>query len=101
MDKANDAASMKPANVKRGKELGELALWGSVGYTGRAFAPASQSYPGVDFNTLNYTHVADSGEFPLPTSSRAALSNLVPLVHGMQWEAGFALEAGPLSTWSN
>ena len=100
MDKAGDGASMKPSS-KSDKALGELAAWGSVGYTGRAFAPASSSYAGVDFNSLNYTHVADSGVFPLPTSGRAALANLVPLIHGMQWEAGFAFEAGPLSTWRN
>ncbi len=92
---------MKPSDVRRGKELGELALYGSVGYAGRAFAPAASSYPGVDFNSLNYTHLQDSGSFPLPGGPGAALSNLVPLVHGMQWEAGFALEAGPLSTWRN
>lgn len=93
---------MKSSSRKIGtKALGELAAWGSVGYNGRAFAPASCSYPGVDFNALNYTHVADSGAFPLPTSGRSALANLIPLVHGMQWEAGFAFEAGPLSTWRN
>ena len=83
------------------KALGEIAAWGAVGYAGRAFAPAASSYPGVDFNSLNYTHVADSGAFPLPSSGRGALANLIPLVHGMQWEAGFAFEAGPLSTWRN
>lgn len=96
---------MKPSSEKRETQnqsaLGELAAWGAVGYAGRAFAPAASTYPGVDFQSLNYTHVADSGPYPLPTSGRAALANLVPLVHGMQWEAGFAFEAGPLSTWSN
>lgn len=101
MDKANDAASMKPAKSKREAALGELASWGSVGYTGRAFAPAAASYAGVDFDTLNYTHVADSGPYPLPRGRRAELGNLVPLIHAMQWEAGFALEGGPLSTWRN
>ena len=83
------------------KVLGELAAWGKVGYTGRAFAPAAQTYDGVDNATLNYTHRADSGTHPLPSTGRSDLANLIPLIHASLWEAAFAREAGPLSTWSN
>lgn len=88
-------------NVRNRKVLGELATWGSVGYTGRAVAPAASTYEGVDPAALNYTHRADSGAHPTPRSGRAALANLVPLMLAAQWESGFAREAGPLSTWSN
>lgn len=103
MEPRADADGMENTNATHAhrKALGELAAWGAVGYTGRAFAPAGATYEGVDAAALNYTHVADSGEHPLPTSGRAALANLVPLIHAMQWEAGFAREAGPLSTWGN
>ncbi len=103
MEPRAEAEGMENAKVTRKsrKVLGELAAWGAVGYTGRAFAPAAASYEGVDSGALNYTHLADSGRHPLPTSGRAALANLIPLIHAMQWEAAFAREAGPLSTWGN
>jgi hypothetical protein len=88
-------------NTRNPQVLGELATWGSVGYTGRAFAPAASTYEGIDPATLNYTHRADSGDYPTPRTGRAALANLVPLMLAAQWEAGFAREAGPLNTWSN
>jgi hypothetical protein len=88
-------------STKNQKVLGELAAWGAVGYTGRAFAPAASTYEGIDPASLNYTHRADSGEHPTVRSPRGALANLVPLMLAAQWESGFAREAGPLSTWSN
>jgi hypothetical protein len=94
-------ASKPEQTVRNRKVLGELATWGSVGYTGRAFAPAASTYEGIDSAKLNYTHVADSGAYPSQLTGRAALANLVPLMHAAQWEAGFGREAGPLSTWSN
>jgi len=96
----NTASERQQATQDR-KVLGELAMWGRVGYTGRAFAPAASTYEGVDQAALNYTHTADSGAYPSQLSGRAALANLVPLMHAAQWEAGFSREAGPLSTWSN
>jgi hypothetical protein len=83
------------------KTLGDQALWGRVGYAGEAFAPAEGTYAGVSATGLNYTHIADSGRHPMPGTRGAALANLMPLVLGAMWEAAFALEAGPLSTWSN
>lgn len=83
-----------------GSALGEVASWGSVGYAGRAFAPSDQTYAGVSAGRLNYTHRADSGEFPKAFCG-GELANLVPLVLSSMWESAFALEAGPLTTWSN
>src|SRR5438128_1221324 len=80
--------------------LGDQAVWGRVGYAGDAFAPAEGTYAGVTATGLNYTHVNDSGLPPMP-GKRGALANLMPMVLGAMWEAAFALEAGPLSTWSN
>ena len=102
MDNPVESEGMSiPAEQVSRKLLGELAAWGRVGYAGRAFAPAASTYEGVDASALNYTHTADSGAHPTPSSGRAALANLVPLMHAAQWEAGFAREAGPLSTWNN
>lgn len=83
------------------KALGDQAVWGKVGYAGEAFAPAEGTYAGVTATGLNYTHVNDSGLPPMPGSRVAALANLMPIVLGAMWEAAFAMEAGPLSTWSN
>lgn len=78
--------------------LGEKAAWGRVGYTGQPFAPASGTYQGVDVIALAYTSVADSGQHP---RSGRELANLFPLIAASLYEAGFAREFGPLSTWSN
>jgi hypothetical protein len=45
--------------------------------------------------------VADSGYGPSATERLADLGSLGPLALAAIWEAGFALEAGPLSTWDN
>jgi hypothetical protein len=82
------------------KALGDQAVWGRVGYAGEAFAPAEGTYAGVSATGLNYTHQNDSGLSPMP-GSRGSLANLMPLVLGAMWEAAFAAEAGPLTTWSN
>lgn len=74
--------------------------WGQVGYVGDVFAPPSKTYVGVDPKAMNYTHRADSGEFPNPVAG-GPLTNLLPLLLGGLWEAAFAYEAGPLSTWAN
>ena len=83
------------------KALGEQALWGFVGYAGDAFAPAEGTYEGVTASGLNYSHVNDSGLHPKPGIKGAPLANLMPMILGAMWEAAFAREAGPLSTWSN
>lgn len=80
--------------------LGDKALWGSVGYTGTAHAPAEGTYPGIDALNLRYTTVADSGVFPT-TGNGAALANLSPLVMAALYDIGFAWEAGPTTSWSN
>lgn len=84
--------------MKRFETLGDRAAWRAVGYAGEAFAPARRTYAGVDGVRLNYTAAADSGAHPAPG---AALANLYPLIAAALYEAGFALEAGPLSTWSS
>jgi hypothetical protein len=81
--------------------LGNQAVWGRVGYAGEAFAPAEGTYAGVTASGLNYTHVNDSGLTPMPGTKGAPLANLMPMILGAMWEAAFAAEAGPLSTWSN
>jgi hypothetical protein len=78
--------------------LGSRALWGWVGYAGEAFAPADGTYAGIDALALAYTTLADSGTHP---RSGGALANLYPLVAAALYEAGFAWEAGPLSSWNN
>ena len=80
--------------------LGDRALWGKVGYTGEAHAPAQGTYPGVDAIGLRYTTEQDSGDYPKPGPG-AALANLTPLIMAALNEVGFAWEAGPLTTWSN
>jgi len=72
-----------------------------VTYAGDGFAPAVASYAVVNARTLNLTTVADSGYGPGPTMRIADLGAVAPLALAALWEAGFAFEAGPLSTWSN
>ena len=88
------------ATRNEANSLGGKARWGSVAYTGTAFAPSDRTYGGVNSRILNYTHRADSGDHPA-AFSRGQLANLVPLILSAMWEAAFAQEAGPLSTWSN
>lgn len=89
------------STAKTPKQLGDQALWGRVGYAGEVFAPAEGTYAGVSATGLNYTHINDSGLHPRPGSRTADLANLMPMLLGALWEAAFALEAGPLSTWNN
>jgi hypothetical protein len=77
--------------------LGERARWGRVGYAGSAFAPAQQTYPGINATRVKLTTVADSGRALHP----AALVNLYPLAAAALYEIAFAREAGPLDTWRN
>jgi hypothetical protein len=60
-----------------------------------------KTYPAVSARSLNLTTVADSGYGPSATDRLADLGALGPLALAAIWEAAFALEAGPLSTWSN
>lgn len=85
-------------DTQKAKALGSLAVWGSVGYEGRVWAPVAGSYAGVDATQLNYTTTADSGSHP---RSGSGLANLFPLVAAALYEVGFANELGALSTWSN
>ena len=80
--------------------LGDRALWGKVGYTGEAHAPAMGTYLGIDALALNYTTEADSGAYARPGAGDD-LANLVPLVMAALYECAFSWEAGPLTTWSN
>lgn len=83
--------------MKRNEVLGAKAAWRGVGYTGEAFAPARRTYAGVDGVRLNFTTLEDSGSLEEPRD----VANLYPLLAAALYEAGFANEAGPLSTWSN
>jgi hypothetical protein len=76
--------------------LGTRARWGAVGYAGEAFAPAPDTYLTIR-TRLAFSTVEDSGE----ELAGAALANLHPLVAAALYEAAFAMEAGPLSTWTN
>jgi hypothetical protein len=82
----------------RGSVLGERARWGRVGYTGDAYAPAPETYLGLNATCARLTTVADSGR---AGSARSALANLFPLAAAALYEVAFAREAGPLSTWRN
>lgn len=84
--------------IEADRPLGDTAVWGRVGYAGEAHAPPPGAYVGIDAARMAYTSVADSG--PHPCAGRD-LANLHPLVAAALYEAGFALEAGPLSTWRN
>ena len=73
----------------------------NVSYRGEPFAPASETYSTVSVRALNLTTIADSGYGPSVTDRLAELGALGPLALAAIWEAAFAFEAGPLSTWSN
>jgi hypothetical protein len=72
-----------------------------VSYRGEPFAPASKTYLSISTRSLNLTTLADSGYGPSATDRLAELGSLGPLALAAIWEAAFALEAGPLSTWNN
>lgn len=69
---------------------------GSIEYRGVAHAPLPGTYYGVNA-ALGYTTLADSGRFPTGRAWRS----LRPLLAAALYDAGFALEAGPVSTWRN
>ena len=73
----------------------------AVSYRGEPFAPAGGTYRAVSTRSLNLTTVVDSGYGPSAIDRIAALGSLGPLALSAIWEAGFAFEAGPLSTWNN
>lgn len=72
-----------------------------LSYNGEPFAPAAKTYPTVSARALNLTTIADSGYAPSAGQRIADLGVLGPLALAAVWEAAFAFEAGPLSTWSN
>ena len=78
--------------------LGSRARWGRVGYEGVGFAPAVGTYPAITGTRPRITTVQDSGR---AGEARAGMANLYPLLAAALYETGFALEAGPLSTWRN
>ena len=78
--------------------LGTRARSGNLGYQGNAHAPAPGTYAGFDPLGLQYTTVNDSGRYPMDAK---ALGNLRPLLLAGLYEAAFAAEAGPVSTWRN
>jgi hypothetical protein len=100
-DHGNDAIVMfagRNIRAARGEHLlGERARWGRVGYAGKAFAPAQETYRGINAMRLRLTSIADSGRAP----EREGLVNLYPLVAAALYEMAFAREAGPLATWRN
>jgi hypothetical protein len=73
----------------------------SVVYRGEPFAPAVNTYSAVSSKSLNLTTIADSGYGPSATERLAELGAIGPLALAAIWEAAFALEAGPLSTWEH
>ena len=72
-----------------------------VRYTGKAFAPATGSYLLGDGTSLILSTQHDSGYAPAPIGRISDLGPVAPLALAALWEAAFAYEAGPLSTWSN
>jgi hypothetical protein len=72
-----------------------------VQYEGEAFAPPASAYVIADLRTVSLTTLADSGYAPEPITRVAELGLLGPLALAALWEAAFAYEAGPLSTWWN
>lgn len=78
--------------------LGGTARWGHVGYEGAPYSPPEEAYPGVDTKSPRYTTVEDTGSHP---RRGPGLANLQPLIAAALWDAAFALEYGPLSTWNN
>lgn len=72
-----------------------------IRYRGNAFAPAAGTYRVADLRSFNFTTLADSGYAPTPVGRVADLGPLAPLALAAMWEAAFAYEAGPLSTWAN
>jgi hypothetical protein len=78
--------------------LGDRARWGKVGYAGQGFAPAPDTYPGLNAARVALTTIADSGRCPV---DRQGFANLYPIAAAALYEVAFAREAGPLATWRN
>jgi hypothetical protein len=72
-----------------------------IRYRGDAFAPAAGTYQAADVRSFNLTTQNDSGYAPSPSARISELGALAPLALAALWEASFAYEAGPLSTWQN
>ncbi len=72
-----------------------------VRYVGKSFTPATDSYRLGDTRSLNLSTQHDSGYAPTPVGRINDLGVIAPLALAALWEAAFAYEAGPLSTWSN
>lgn len=72
-----------------------------VRYAGKAFAPATGSYLLGDSTSLILSTQNDSGYAPTPVGRISDLGPVAPLALAALWEAAFAYEAGPLSTWNN
>ena len=70
-------------------------------YAGKPFAPATGTYRIGDTGQLNLTTQHDSGYAPSPVGRITDLGAIAPLALAALWEAAFAYEGGPLSTWSN
>jgi hypothetical protein len=70
-------------------------------YTGDPFAPASHTYQIADLKTFNMSTIVDSGYGPTVVGRISDLGPVAPLALAAFWEAAFAFEAGPLSTWRN
>jgi hypothetical protein len=70
-------------------------------YSGKPFAPATGSYVIGDAARLTLTTRDDSGYAPTPVGRITDLGPIAPLALAALWEAAFAYEAGPLSTWNN
>jgi hypothetical protein len=88
------AATQNPKSLRTGTQ-------NAIAYRGEPFAPSAKTYGAVSARTMNLTTVADSGYGPCVTERLADLGAIGPIALAALWEAGFALEAGPLSTWSN
>jgi hypothetical protein len=87
--------------MERSRKNGQGVTSPLVRYTGDAFAPASQTYLVADIKTFNSTTMADSGYAPSAIGRVSDLGPIAPLALAAMWEAAFAYEAGPLSTWRN
>ena len=72
-----------------------------VRYTGKTFTPATGSYLLGDSAAPTLSTRHDSGYASGPIRRVSDLGSLAPLALAALWEAAFAYEAGPLSTWSN
>jgi hypothetical protein len=87
--------------MARVRKTGNGIIFPVVRYNGDAFAPDSHTYLAADIKTFNFSTMADSGYAPSAVGRVAELGSVAPLALAAMWEAAFAYEAGPLSTWRN